>query len=427
MKRLAAFAFTLIVVILLAGWSEGRKVHLDITMEGPWILHQAKVRNSDGRIVPVLIAIAPIDATADSLDGEVKYHHLPQISAGDGFYIHKEFLATAHIFCLYFDTHCAPKRVDAPTSDGYPDFKFLTMNLAPGTSWNWVNASQNQAAFILPMPDSWSADGIWHEAFGPSWNKATGDYPVPIGIHLHYKRGPSSVALMGCTFNDPNASTSSCTIPLVDNAGKPAPVLANTGTVRFEMKAPDTQDACDWHVREAWDVVYKILAPGFDKDHQAIDPAQSVDQTGKYLYDVKSCDPSSRPAPPATHGTQITLKSQSTLSSSSSETYHALTTTLITRLDGDLKQIIDIPGLDTKQQNNLKALREQLDTLNLYFPRISQTVLIADLSRSSHEFLDGLVDPAQALDDLRKARPLLETDDGTKNGGDCRAPLVLVQ
>src|ERR1700677_390774 len=181
MNRLSALAFTLLVAIFAVACAKNTN-HMDITMEGPWILHQARVTNERGRIVSVLIAIAPITATADTLNGEVKYHHLPQISAGDGFYIHKEFLTTAHIFCLTFDTHCAPKRADSPTTDGYPDFQFLTMNLPPGSSWNWVDASQNQAAFILPMPDSWSADGIWHEAFGPSWNQATGDYPFPIGV-----------------------------------------------------------------------------------------------------------------------------------------------------------------------------------------------------------------------------------------------------
>ena len=221
MNRLLICVCLVLSVCHLAGCCRAGNNHLDIILEGPWILYQDNQFDSQGKKIPVLVAIAPLAATVTSLNPQDKlHHHSPQMSTGDGFYVAKDFMKANHIFCVTFDSRCARPGPAALTTDGYPGSHLLTLPLSGAAgSWDWVAASTNQLALILPMPDSYSNDGLWHMHFTSS-----ADEIHSIGLHLHYSDGPQKVALLGCSQN-PAPAVGTCDKSILDSNQSDASAL----------------------------------------------------------------------------------------------------------------------------------------------------------------------------------------------------------
>ena len=269
---------------LLAGCAKPcPKNRLDITLAGPWLLYQDFQFDAWGKKVPVLIAIAPKGAGAATTDmgdkdkedhHDSQYHHLPQISAGDGYYIQD-----AGVYCLYFDDKCAPKGPNSLRSAGY--FQVATLPAAfhgenGKTIWDLIDPTK-VVAVILPMPDSYSNAGVWKARFGTSLDTIrsghSSEREISIGLQLHYANGPTEFYLRRC---DVPATAENCRHKL-NNINHTN--LKNTGTLEVLMRAPDNISACDPHVRYAYKMVLDLLGPGYQpryRNHRS----RPVDECG---------------------------------------------------------------------------------------------------------------------------------------------------
>jgi hypothetical protein len=207
------------------------------------------------------------------------------------------------------------------------------------------------------------------------------------------------------------------------------------------MRAPDNDNACDWHVRYAWEQVWKILGSDFPSDYRNLEPAASIDANGNGTY--ISCDKNA----PDKNNTSIKYPKEQTVSSSGQMTRvlganvfassGMLYTDFLNQFDTNVKTILDSIGQEDKNDPDLKyvvTLRTELDSLNPNFPRISQLMLIRRLSYSSQSLLARLKKEhsrnealTKALDSVIDSSKALDDDPDTKNGGDCRAAIVEVQ
>jgi hypothetical protein len=427
MNRLMIATCLAALLCCATGCCDKGKNRLDITLEGPWILFQDTQFDNNGEKIPVLIAIAPINATTDQLaSNDYIHHHSPQLSTGDGFYLSKAYLNEAHIYCLAFNDRCAPKGSQALSRDPYyPSSRLLTLSQARGSgTWDWINASKKQAALILPMPDSYSNDGVWNVRFS-----SNGDEPHSIGLHLHYAHGPNTFVLQSCDDNQ-RPSVSACKKPVAD-------ALTNNGTLRIQMRAPDNEDVCDWHVRNAWEETVKILGPSFGDDHAHIEPAQKLNPDGTGVYGIVPCtksDPHSHypydelaNSPGALH----VQPQQSEVQYSN----QLLTDVFLHNFDASIQTIIEQAKLQTSPERTaLEALKSETTSLNPRFPRISQMRLISGLVRDSSDLIDRLEGQfgnnrvlLDAIKDVKEKGKSIRDNPDTKNGADCRAPVVLVQ
>jgi hypothetical protein len=291
--------------------------------------------------------------------------------------------------------------------------------------------SNGAAALILPMPDSYSNDGVWNMRFA-----ANGDEKHSIGLQLHYTNGPRSFILRSCDESS-LPTVANCNNPVADS-GQPEPSrLENTGTLRLQMRAPDNTNACDWHVRYAWDQAFKILGADFGSDYRNLEPAASIDANGKgkYLQCNKS-DPAIKYPKEDTVNTTNDMKGmlENNLALPLEMTY----TDFVNQFDTNVGTILDL-GVDEKdedpvQWSYLVALKSELDNLNPNFPRISQLMLIAELGDSSETLVARLRKKQthnekliKALDELKTQTEAFKKDADTKNGADCRAAVVMVQ
>jgi hypothetical protein len=326
----ARFVFALSTIALLCSFGTGcSKERLDIVIQGPWILYQDTQFDKDGKQVPVLVAIAPTDAlsyqgTVDNPD-HPHLHHIPQVSAGDGYWI-----KTPGIYCLVFDGECAQRHGDSLQHHDYADPHLLAVKFPPakdGSShWDWASAvGTKNTALIIPMPDSYSSEGTWFMRFASTFDgtgKAYVDSPSneprhSIGLVLHYDHGPKGLNLFGC---GPKPTAGNCNIK-PDPSSIPRPSLDNTGTLSVVMKAPEHESACDWHVRFAYHTMLALIDPNNEVagNHNTnqnigyIEPARDENADGTAEYEVNddpkknyclSNDPQapqplpSQPAPP---------------------------------------------------------------------------------------------------------------------------------
>jgi len=258
---------------------------LDVTLQGPWIVYEDTQFAGNGKTVPVLVVIAPrgasdyVNGSADNL-----HHRPPQISAGDGY-----FIETSGIYCVTFNSTCAPPGSSTLSHDGYTASAVLKVNShdpkEPPRAWDWASASAGHTALILPMPDSYSDDGTWFMRFAPQFDPTGQGYVDvdgprhSIGIQLHYAHGPTTINLLACS-GTPTAA--SCKTPPTDI---PRTQLSNSGTLNIVMKAPDNDDACDRHVRFAHHEMTKLLNSAFNQNILVIEPATGADATGTPVYE----------------------------------------------------------------------------------------------------------------------------------------------
>jgi hypothetical protein len=417
----------------------------DITLEGPWILFQDAKFPLDGsgtKTVPVVIAIVP--GVADDNDDEA--FHTLALSTGDGYLLRKP-----NAYCIIFDNLCAqnvaPSGKTSLDPDGYPKTLPLPVNAAYGW-WATYQKGKNVTALILPMPDSYSNDGVYHMRFGPKYDlNATGytDQERSIAVQLHYSKGPSQFSLRSCT----SPTAAGCNVkpvPDIDHTN-----LNNTGTLRIVMKAPDNDSYCDVHVRAAYPEMIKLLGLGKNPTIAVIDPARSIDSSGKPSYPTGSddClfDDPQQYATAVRHSTEHKMSGEDL---SLSQQFSAIV---------GLLNSLQLPS-DEKKKLPLAALNAALlDPLDPDFPRISQLLRIRQLLRRSARVIDAIsakltaqltaqvydeflsqlsvkvdvqptkedADLLRQLDDLRKVRESMDIFDRGKSGADCRAPIMLVQ
>jgi|NGEPerStandDraft_6_1074524.scaffolds.fasta_scaffold02472_4 hypothetical protein len=409
------------------------KNRLDIVLEGPWILYQDLQFDNRGKKIPVLVAIAPNGVSATAVhkhgkdgvaeansahshadDGDQLHHHLPQISAGDGYYIQD-----AGVYCLAFDGKCAPKGAGFLQSAGYGTTYMLpakfetdgsTGGSTPRTIWSMIQ-EDGSIAVILPMPDSYSNEGVWQARLRPRTAPRTTYAMQPnisIGLILHYANGPGKFNLFACSAP---ASVQNCWGPPngIDHTN-----LNNTGTLEVVMKAPDTTDACDFHVRYAYAKAMKVLGPNVNQDMAVIDPALTMDANGNGRYD----------APPYVCSGPLKDENREHTDAENEEKQEAVgeviaLTTFYSQIEKILSQI---HTTDDNVLTPLVAAAALAKDLDPKYPKISQVQEIGALMREAQRQASRKTESTQVIEDIEA----VSENPNTKNGSDCRAPILIV-
>jgi hypothetical protein len=287
MKK-APLAVTCILSAMLSfsvpAFSQGR---FDIALEGPWIFyHESSFQFTDGTTTKnptaALIAVAP----------QVPGHYDLAFSTGTG------FTNTPGVYCVGFDQACMSSlQQNTPNpNDPYPNPPFVPV---PTGNWDWTNLPVANpplvpAAYVLiiPMPNSWSADGESPYntaiAFPPKNTPApssTSFTPTAIGVVLHYDVASSlgTFELSPCTKQVSSPPVFQCPSP-----NSTTQAQTNYGMLRISIKSPDdppSQIACDHHVHRAYHYMEKLLPSA-----SSLQSAYLLDlQT--YVEACRRCDP----------------------------------------------------------------------------------------------------------------------------------------
>jgi hypothetical protein len=439
MRKHLSVTAILAAVLGLSTFAAGQQ-QLDIALEGPWILLTDKMDGNN-----ILIAVAPVDATdTDPIDEEGHFHHPPQLSSGNGFYLPTPSASSPGIFCLAFD-RCAPKAGSTFTYDpSYPPEQILTLT-GNNANKQWRSYGANNDVVILPMPNFYHADGIWAFQFHDANHKVAvsyGPYTYTIGLTLHYSSVPvSKLKLFSCPTTV--SSVTDCKNQTQDDQGNLI-VVTNTGTIRLQMRAPDTTDDCDHHVRYGFHQMLKLLDPNYAnyKNYRYIEPAQGMDPTDNGIFETSAKD----------HPCFDNDSDDQDDNTFTAAFHHAVaaqanpangTNPFTNALDKvDAQWPAKDPKLDDKQEfraarNTFKqalafkgSLRISDVTRMGALAALSANqigVLIAELQLQSAQSKerDAQIDEICKLEKLKKA--LNAFADGTKNGADCRAAQVLVQ
>lgn len=419
--------------------------HFDISLEGPWILYV----DHDLASWPVLVAIAPNSQSVGH------WQHQPTtVSAGDG-YLLLDFTdplpwKIGHAYCLTLDDVCARKGAGTLSSSHYPDIQPLKVSMPSGHQ-QWIDAVKGQlhaTALILPMPDSYSNDGVWPAHFATKWDPDPKNYgnseQHSIGVQLHYNKGPEQFNLRLCDSFDIN----NCGPLKGTNSNNT--FVVNSGTLRIAMKAPFYTNVCDPHVRRIYPQMMQIVGAAANKDKAVIDPAHGVQpdgiggrfdddlQSGAYRcldHDAQSpncdqrdasgrmtrCDdpPPQLPVPPIlTYGEWL-------------ETVR------------DLRDTISGLGEDKQNQHKLGPIAAAVTDEYLKYPRISKLDLLHDsiqpLINASYSTFELNVAkkrdshhvpaeaPSDALDKAADYIQRLHDNSLTKSGNDCKAMVMLAE
>src|ERR1700734_214662 len=155
--RFLAFV-VLLTLVSCTAFADGTQ--MDLTLEGPWILYRSSISAPGPQghppvSTPVLIAVAPM--AKDSYNSPL--YHSPMVSEGDGY-----FIPSNGVFCLLFDGTCAKGTGGAFSQDpNFPKANLLPVQLPSSAngSWDVFSLKDNAYILILPVPDSYSNDGMW--------------------------------------------------------------------------------------------------------------------------------------------------------------------------------------------------------------------------------------------------------------------------
>jgi len=458
MRSIGAVGVAAMLSVMSVGCSRDR---MEIVLEGPWLLYQDTQFDEDGHGVPVVIVIAPGTAIDYKDIGNPGYtaadnmhHKPPQLSTGDGF-----FIATPGIYCLTFDNKCAPKGADSLKADHYQQAVPLPIHATGEQSgrWNWPKAiGENDIALILPMPDSYSNDGVWHMRFGSSFSPDGSTYGNDqrhsIGLEFHYTKGPEQFNLLKC---DGTPSLEHCKVPPVLN--RRVTSLENSGTLRIQMKAPDDGDGCDGHVRFSYKQMF-AMDHSFEPDEAVIEPAHLDGKTQQMVYDNAQSHFCLDRDPQGIHPGTPMNGAQHSSSGMQAQNSMGIREIALPSLPTVILNIL-VPDIDCirnsvhsgvcwtpSQSNNqdfalgtayLKAAQHASEGFDMGFPRISQVLRVAQFLNMSGAALNqfesdkgvDLTGPQrEALKAvLKKVSPMDNADGPGKNGSDCRAALMMVQ
>jgi hypothetical protein len=421
--------------VLAAGQSQ-----LDIALEGPWILFTGTM-NANGSPIAVLVAVAPISATVpDPVDPHSHFHHSPQISSGNGFY-----LPSFGIFCLAFG-RCAPLAGSTfNNGQGYAPEPILTFK-GNSTNAKWLSYGGNNDVVILPMPDFYHSDGTWPMRFhsDDTLNVSVDPVNYTVGLILHYSDATARLRLYSCTPNTQTAiSVTDCPNEAQDGQNHLIEVT-NTGTLRLQMRAPDTTDDCDHHVRYAFHQMLKLLDPNYTDypKYRYIEPAQGMNINDSGVFETPGDDcftndagDQDDPSPPATPPSVVAMQENSAKQSNP--------------FSGTLNKINtqDWPSSEDPRLKNNERFKAARNTFDKAL-KLNGSLLITDVRRMGHltalsaDQIGSLIaelqtgrskkqitkDESDTIDKLvTLKRDLNAFADGTKNGADCRAAQVLVQ
>jgi len=296
------------------------------------------------------------------------------------------------------------------------------------------------------MPDFYSNDGAWPMRFRATYKI---DDPNPydtvssIGVILHYYEGPSTVSLFACDPTQPAASN--CTTQVVDPDGNNV-VVPNTGTLRLQMRAPDNDSVCDHHVRLGYHKMFTILSSSYNQQYSFIEPAKGFNSNGTGQFEDSSkhaCfDEDQRLQD---QGLFIQSQSASPVAGSSADAagkesgaVHSMISVML--LNSALAQLKDIMNREHELQSqlqpaidNINAASEGANKLE-GFPKISSVRQVESHLNEAVIVIEGVRGkpenhlPVDVIAKLLNVETVLRIlADRTKNGADCRAPLVLVQ
>ena len=422
MKAHMRWAFLLLVAALAPFDKASANLRLDIAMEGPWIFYvQPNFKTAAGTST-VLIAVAP----------RVSGHYPPTFSAGDG----GNF--DVGVNCVAFDHVCIPHptSVTSLAHDGYADPSPVPLS-QPG--WNWSQFAQSAYILILPMPDSFSADGKESLTFQMALPTSAAPNPssttpanYAIGIQLHYANGPDKLGLYSCS----NAhDASSCTNP-VFSADED-----NSGTLRLTIRSDETPanpDKCKYHLHGTYHAMLGLVDPAL------------TNNAAKTFVDMPKYDPACTPSDPQQ---DPLLSAQPSMHMNHSD-YQSVLKDVPATLD---TLVVYLKSLKLQggrsEQLVLPGLEQQADHLRGKFPRSSDlSELTANLKVSEDgitRVLEQLARNSQAASDrnghaahepdlaLRLEAALLrlqalqrETAVATLSiftGKDCRSAILLIQ
>jgi hypothetical protein len=404
---------------------------LDIEVDGPWIVLAKNVifHNKDGKDASVIVLIAP------GADSAMYFPHLPpEMISGDGYRI------DPGIYCVAFGSECAPVRSGASfTSGNYPSPNLLPVNTPSGWSWFGNRNDPNARYLILPLPDSYSAEGFWYMEFATEFNvddSAYTDHEKPaIGIQLHYANAPSILTLFPCTPSTTVApGYSTC-----DGANASKGSVINSGTVHLTMKNTNFDDVCDPHVRAAHPMMLKLLDPtplgknskNVNNRFAYVDPAiDSSNGNGTYDNAItnRHCrdkdDPQNPNYVPPSGGGPPPVPATPQLMLMQQQSQNPLEMTTPSILE-ELNRVADeLKHQKEKDQGELLTaqINAQANALSGTIPTISQLRLVASLLDAS-----AVAAKALKLDQLAKQERTLADDTGTKDGKDCKAAIMLIQ
>lgn len=253
---------TLIVLFLLfLGTNPAVGQSLIIDMEGPWIFHvDDQFKDEAGQAKSVLIAMSPMVAD-----------HVASFSTGDGSEIKEP-----GIYCVGFDGVCAPAHQGSK-----PPFPGRILRIKTPAGWSWYgNLDKYSIYLILPIPDSYSHDGVYRMKFGKKFKNYGIERKQSIGLMLHYANGPSTINLSS-KCSGPEASKCPFDDYFQDQD--------NSNTLRITVKAPDDlADTCDKHVRDAFHRMLLAIHNG------SLQSGKNVNQDHGYidlpLYDATCYD-----------------------------------------------------------------------------------------------------------------------------------------
>lgn len=472
MKTLSIIAALFVSIVCLAAQAQQQSVpaptptptptptNLDIILEGPWILYIEHKLFSPGA---VLIALSP------DVSDQSRSHifHYPYISMGDGYPFKGD------IFCLLLNGKCGSiNNNQTLRNDGYDTAVPLSVSATQTWDWRYAVTHYGSTALILPMPDTYSNDETWPMRFGSSFDSGGNGYneqhDTPkhsIGVMLHYTSGISYADIYRCDFSQQTA-LNNCALNIVMGHQ-----LNNTGTLRIVMKAPDDSgnDVCDLHVRSIYPQMLRLV----DGDNgliKVIDPARSITAEGKGSYDdntVPTCLDKDKAIqgslPPANN--PYKLHGQRSIVSPNNAHNIVLNLYLsdqLMRIVGSLRAIPTIPKEDASLPDNIKNIinksaanitnhADDIDKASTALqgkalPRMSQLLLIKlalqasqktirklniDIEQAKQEDIDkeknlSIDNLLELVRKIKKNQAKAAADVPTKDGKDCRAPIMLV-
>jgi hypothetical protein len=434
-------ALVMCTAVSISAWADSS--NLDITVDGPWIVYtKAVFHNKDGNDAPVIVLMAP-SAAADTM----KWPHLPPtLNEGDGYRID-----AGVIYCLGFDGKCAPLRTGAAFKPiGYPVGELLAV--AVPQNWLWYkDGYKNYGTYlVLPMPDSYSNDGVWYMRFGSDFSADGSTYtnvptaPPSIGIQLHYKSAAQKLSLFRCVHHGGvQPSYDDC-----DKNNDKTADLGNTGTVHITMKNTNFDKACDPHVREAYPMMLYMLdgrplegagSLNVNKNIAYVDPAIDSSPVGIAKYDdnadggPKCRDGNNDPQKPKSQRIDLAVlvgKKAHAMAMMPDRESEETTEKLVSQINSIANSLKTDPKYSAYSKELLSsAITSAASELDPNFPTISQLSEVAQLLRSSAAAAEkiGKAKHSQDLLNLGRRETLVANDSATKDGKDCKAPIMLVQ
>ena len=436
--RLIAVTLLSALIFSAAPTPASAQIRFDITLEGPWILYVDKTLAPDKH--PLLIAISPGGV---SKKNDPTFFHILTVTSGDGYQV-----TAPRIYCLTFGSACGPVGESTAINYGTYPHTVTPLPVAAKSGWDWISKWDSPlyaTAFILPMPKYFSTNGAWPMRFGTTYDSSGTGYNQrevhSIGVQLHYEseNGAGYFDLLDCTPPNKFGSCPSATT-VVGNTH-----LDNTGTLTIAMKSPDVDDPCDPHVRRAYPKTLALL-DATNSTHAVIDPAIGIDKSLKPVYDKADatqnygCLDNDLQNP----GHPIAMNMQDT-KPSWQESLEALITFIKDAMNPDSHRD---PKLDDPAVL-LLAIQDQARSLDRSLPRFSKFRVLAALVASSEARATKLLDAAKKFNDAgnggqdKGANPtnnkftlpnlitletsFLSADSPTKNGNDCKAPIMMAQ